>query len=113
MLFGLGRRQRPIVVRLFSPGQYVGVVDLRREDAVLLDASAPRGAEDGGKVRRMNPQLVVAVTVEVQPLMLKAFFPPQLPLGDAELLPDGVPKVRQVQATEDSMPVGVIALRPP
>src|SRR5437879_12443646 len=59
----------------------------------------------------MDPDLIEAVTVQVEPLRGERLTAPQLALRQGEVVPDRVPQMRQVEPPEHTVPVGVVALR--
>src|SRR5205823_2616943 len=92
-----------LVIRLAPPGQYVGVVDAGLEHGVFLDHAATFGAHDGRKHARMNPKLLGAVAVEIEPL-------------DHESLaaaPPGGPRPRRARARPAGAQPPAAATRPP
>src|ERR1051326_7508411 len=105
--FGSG--ERALVVGLFAPGERVRVVAPGRKEAELLNGAAAAGTDDGREVRGVDPELVVPIMIEVQPLVQKILVAPKLRLGQCELLPDGVTQMRQIQTAEDAVPVRIIA----
>ena len=60
----------------------------------------------------MDPQLLGAVAVEIEPLDDQPLAAAQLALGERQLPPDRGPQVRQVQSSEHPVPVGIVALGP-
>src|SRR2546422_4849325 len=58
----------------------------------------------------MDPDLIEAVTVQVEPLRGERLTAPQLALRQREVVPDRVPQMRQVEPPEHTVPVGVVAL---
>src|SRR2546422_11335549 len=58
----------------------------------------------------MDPDLIEAVTVQVEPLRGERLTAPQLALCQREVVPDRVPQMRQVEPPEHTVPVGVVAL---
>src|SRR2546425_8035412 len=59
----------------------------------------------------MDPDLIEAVTVQVEPLRGERLTAPQLALGQREVVPDRVPQMREVEPPEHTVPVRVVALR--
>ena len=61
----------------------------------------------------MDPDLLVTVEVEVEPLPGQSLVTPKPSLGGREVPPDRIAKVRQIEPAEDAVPVRVVALRSP
>src|SRR2546427_9682590 len=59
----------------------------------------------------MDPDLIEAVTVQVEPLRGERLTAPQLALRQREVVPDRVAQMRQVEPPEHTVPVGGVALR--
>ena len=59
----------------------------------------------------MNPQLGVAIQIEIDRLACKRLVGAQLTLGLRQVPPDFSSQERQVQSPEHAMPIGVVALR--
>ena len=108
--FRRGALQGQVVVGLPPAGQHIGVVDSAAEDGVLLDRGSARRAHDRGKRGRVQPDLVMAVAVEIEHLPGEPLAPAELAFREGQLAPDGVAKVRQVQAAEHAVPIRVVAL---
>src|SRR2546429_7680807 len=60
----------------------------------------------------MDPDLIEAVTVQVEPLRGERLTAPQLALRQGEVVPDRVPQMRQGEPPQNTVPGGVGALRP-
>src|SRR5919197_2083345 len=102
-----------LMIRFATARQYVGEVHERVETGQHLDRAAALRAHERRKVGGVDPQLVVAVIIEIQLLARNRLPLSQRPLRNGELMPDRVAQMRQVQASKDAMPVGVVALRAP
>src|SRR5256886_6269295 len=88
-----------LVVHLTSAGQHVGVVDAVLEHRVFLDHTPTLGAHERRKRARMNPQLLGAVAVEVEPLDHESLAAAQLGFGQRQVPPDRVSQVRDRKST--------------
>lgn len=105
--------QRRLVIWLPAAREGIGVVGTGRKNGEFLDGPAAGGADQGGELIRVDPDLFVPITVEVYHLRRQVLSAPELALGKRQAPPDGLPEVRQVQSTEHTVPVGIVALRPP
>ncbi len=102
----------PTVVAFPASGEDVGQVGAVPERRELLHGPAPRGRDQGGEGRRVDPHLVAPVGVQVQHLRTERLAPAQDLLGLGQVGPDGGAQVAQVEAAEDPVPVRVVALGP-
>src|SRR5439155_16403304 len=103
--------ERELVIGLTPPCQHIGVVDPGTEQGVLLDRAATVRADENGECRRMDPDLLEPVTVEIELLDLQGGAAPQLAFRQREIAPDGLAQVWEVQPSEHAVPVRVVALR--
>src|SRR2546429_7537456 len=58
----------------------------------------------------MDPDLIEAVPVRVEPLRGERLTAPQLALRQREVVPDRVPQMRQGEPPEHTAPIGGVAL---
>src|SRR5215210_1565436 len=105
--------QGGVVVRLAPPGERIGIIGFACKDRILLDRTTAAGADQGREPIRVNPDLIVAVPVQVQHLRGQILTAPEISLGLREIPPDGLSQMRQVETAEDAVPVRVVALRSP
>src|SRR6267154_4547801 len=100
-----------LVIGFASPGEDVGEIDEVVEPREHFDGATTMWTDHGRELRGVDPQLGVAVVVEIQLLVRQRLTLAQRALGDRELAPDRVAQVREVQAAEHAVPVGIVALR--
>jgi hypothetical protein len=60
----------------------------------------------------MNPDFVVSVSIDIEDLGRQHLTLSELALGLRQVLPDGFPKVREIQPAEHAVPVRIVALSP-
>jgi hypothetical protein len=81
---------RQLVVGFAPACQNVGEVREIREPRQHLDRPAAVRADHRGELRGVDPQLRIAVVIDVQFLGGERFALPQHALGDGELTPDRI-----------------------
>jgi hypothetical protein len=106
------RLHRGDVIGLAPAGEGIGNVFAKGKTRQLLHRASTRRADNRGEARRMNPDLFMAVAVDIDRFVCEPFIAPELRLGQREISPDLGAKEWQVQPAEHAMPVGIIALRP-
>src|SRR5260370_26090454 len=84
----------------------------RGEQWSLLQRPAAPRAHERRERRRMDPDLLEPVAVEIEPLDAERLAAPELPLGQRELVPDRAPQMLEVQPPDHAVPLPLVALRP-
>src|SRR5690348_13878551 len=103
---------RLVVIRLPAARQRVGIVPEQREMGPFLDRPPAVRSDHAGEMVAVDPEFVVAVTVDVAPLEFERLSGAQLSLRPGELPPNPVSEMGKVETPEDPVPIGVVALRP-